>query len=55
MSLNKKFKKFADLIKEIYDYFLIYIDDSDAVSEEDYINLIQIIDKSGIQQKKRSV
>ena len=52
MSLNKKIKNFTVLIKEIYDYFLIYIDDSDAVSEEDYINLIQIIDKSGIQQKK---
>ena len=50
--VEEEIKKYVDKMTDIYEQFLAYLDNQDPVSEEDYIKLLQIIDKHNIQRIK---
>lgn len=50
--VEEEIKKYIDKMTDIYEQFLAYLDNQDPVSEEDYIQLLQIIDKHNIQRNK---
>lgn len=49
---EEEIKKCINVMLDIYEHFLAYIDNQDPVSEEDYTNLLQVIDKHCIKKNK---
>ena len=49
---NEEVTKYIEQMKEIYELFLIFIDNPDPNAEEDYWNLLQTADKYCIKQSK---